>query len=62
MRATVGLLAPDTHAAWLDGTREAFGHLDSATRAIVAQLARELLALAEDAERADASPLAVRAS
>lgn len=62
MRVTAGLLVPEVHAAWLDGTREALEHLDPEMRATVAQLARELMTLAEAPGPVAPESRAVRAS
>jgi hypothetical protein len=59
MRVTPALLVPELRQAWRDGTREALRHLEPATRGIVADLARELLMLAEEPAPAEAAPLAV---
>jgi hypothetical protein len=55
MRVSPILLVPDTHASWMDGTREALEHLDATTRAAVAQLLREALTLVDEAD-AEAAP------
>lgn len=57
MRVSPILMVPDVHASWIDGTREALEHLDATTRATVAQLMREVLALVEEA---DAEPASAR--
>jgi hypothetical protein len=41
------LTTPEIHAEWIDATREAVGHVDDATRAVVVGLLREVLALIE---------------
>jgi hypothetical protein len=48
LRLTPILLVPDIHASWLDGTREALGHLEPGALAAATQLLREALALAEE--------------
>jgi hypothetical protein len=62
MRVSPILLVPDIHAAWIDGTREALGHLDPATRTAVAQLLREVLALVEEGAAEQTQPGQARAS
>ena len=49
MRAAPLLRIPDIHGSWIDGTREALTHVDGTTRAVVAGLLRELLALVDEA-------------
>jgi hypothetical protein len=56
MRVSPILMVPDIHASWVDGTREALQHLDATTRATVAQLMREALALVAEAEAEPAEP------
>jgi hypothetical protein len=62
MRASQILLVPEIHAEWIDGTREALGHLEPAARNAVAQLMREALALIDEATSARTRQGQARAS
>jgi hypothetical protein len=53
MRVTPILLTPDIHASWVEGTREAMGHLDHTARAAVEQLLREALVILDEVRRAE---------
>jgi hypothetical protein len=49
MRVTPLLHVPESHQAWVDGTRGALEHLEPAARRAVAMLLREVLALVDEA-------------
>jgi hypothetical protein len=53
MHAAPLLRLPDIHGSWIDGSREALTHVDAATRAAVAGLVREFLALLDDVTSTD---------